>query len=62
MSSTAESSPLSQSSFGSKSRRVSRRGQIWSNFTEEVDATGCTTVICRECKQVFKHPSMASTL
>uniref|UniRef100_A0A915CP95 BED-type domain-containing protein n=1 Tax=Ditylenchus dipsaci TaxID=166011 RepID=A0A915CP95_9BILA len=62
MASPAESSPLSQSSVGSKARRVSRRGQIWSNFTEEVDATGYTTVICRECKQVFKHPSMASTL
>uniref|UniRef100_A0A915EHA0 BED-type domain-containing protein n=1 Tax=Ditylenchus dipsaci TaxID=166011 RepID=A0A915EHA0_9BILA len=62
MSSTAESSPLSQSSVGSKARVVSRRGQIWSNFTEEIDATGCTIVVCRECKQVFKHPSMASTL
>uniref|UniRef100_A0A915DWE4 BED-type domain-containing protein n=1 Tax=Ditylenchus dipsaci TaxID=166011 RepID=A0A915DWE4_9BILA len=62
MSSTAESSPLSQSSVESKARVVSRRGQIWSNFTEEIDATGCTIVVCRECKQVFKHPSMASTL
>uniref|UniRef100_A0A915EB62 LRAT domain-containing protein n=1 Tax=Ditylenchus dipsaci TaxID=166011 RepID=A0A915EB62_9BILA len=51
MSSTAESSPLSQSSVGSKARVVSRRGQIWSNFTEEIDATGCTIVVCRECFQ-----------
>uniref|UniRef100_A0A915CMJ8 Uncharacterized protein n=1 Tax=Ditylenchus dipsaci TaxID=166011 RepID=A0A915CMJ8_9BILA len=40
MSSAAESLPLSQSSVGSKARRVSRRGQIWSNFREEIDATG----------------------
>uniref|UniRef100_A0A915EU38 Uncharacterized protein n=1 Tax=Ditylenchus dipsaci TaxID=166011 RepID=A0A915EU38_9BILA len=59
MSSTAESSPLSQSSVGSKARVVIRRGQIWSNFTEEIDATAVQSWFA---ENVFKHPSMASTL
>uniref|UniRef100_A0A915EK47 BED-type domain-containing protein n=1 Tax=Ditylenchus dipsaci TaxID=166011 RepID=A0A915EK47_9BILA len=49
-----------------KCREQSKKSNSsWTNLEQlhgEIDATGCTTVICRECKQVFKHPSMASTL